>query len=274
MLPLTSLDTWKQLESYGNAEEIPALIEELDKNFSAETLNEICWDNIYHQNSLYESTFATIPYLIEICEKSSDPNFRMEVFINVGVILAEVDVTGRLLEQTFSKSTIDKKTVNSIIASYKHAFERLNAIGESLLDIVPEMDEGDKRHFLAALATAGERYEVAKVFFTYSDNDEYMCACPDCASEFYLWNKDNSLIMYTEDPVFHKDQTGYSITPKAFSVVTSPERIASTNHFEWLLYYVNRLDIQSLKPIIGYLFGEAICPECGGEFEVFDGVAL
>lgn len=272
MLPLTALDTWKQLQSYGLAEDIPALIEELDKSFSTEVLNEICWENIYHQNSLYESTFATIPYLIGICEKSSDPDFRMEAFINIGAILSELDVSGSLLEQTFSESAVDKETIDVITNSYKKAFKRLKGIGGGLFDTVREMGEEDKRSFLAAFATANEKYEVAKVFFTYSDNDEYMCTCLDCDTEYYVWNKDNSLIMYKEDPVFNKDQSGYSITPRVLSVVPSPEKISITNHFEWLLYYVNRFEIQSLKPIIGYLFGEAICPECGGDFEVFDGV--
>ena len=272
MLPLTAPDTWKQLESYGNAEEIPALIEELGKSFSTEILNEICWDCIYHQNSLYESTFATLPYLINICEKSSDPDLRMEAFINIGVILSEMDVTGRLLEQTFSESRLDKETVNAIVSSFKKSFGHLNPIGQDLLEIVPSMEEEDKRHFLAALATANERYEIAKVLFTYSDNDEYMCTCQNCESEYFLWNKDNSLIMYTEDPVFNKDQTGYSITPRVSGVVTSLEKITITDHFAWLLYYVNRLDIESLKPIIRYLFGKAVCPECEGDFEVFDGV--
>lgn len=272
MLPLTALDTWKQLESYGNAEEIPALIEELGKSFSSDILNEICWDCIYHQNSLYESTFATITYLIDVCEKSSDPDFRMEAFINIGVILSELDVTGRLLERTFSESRLDKETVNTIVSSFKKSFEHLKPIGQGLLEIVPSMEEEDKRHFLAALATANERYEIAKVFFTYSDNDEYMCTCPDCEEEYYLWNKDDSLIMYIEDPVFNKDQVGHSITPRALRVVPSLEKVSITDHFQWLLYYVNRLDIQSLKPIIGYLFGKVKCPECGGDFEVFDGV--
>jgi hypothetical protein len=197
----------------------------------------------------------------------------MEAFINMGVILSELDVTGRLLEQTFSESRLDKETVNTIVSSFKKSFKRLNPIGQSLLDIVPAMDEGDKRHFLAALATANERYEIAKVFITYSDNDEYMCTCPDCDAEYYLWNKDNSLIMYTEDPVFNKDQAGYSITPKALTIVTSLEKISITDHFGWLLYYVDRLDIQSLKPIVGYLFGKVKCPECDDDFDVWEGVS-
>lgn len=274
MLPLTALETWKQLENpYGNAEDIPALIEKLECSFSTEILNTICWEYIYHQNSLYEATFATIPYLVSICEKSGDPNFRNETFINIGVILSEMDIDDSLLLQTFDESIVDKEVLNDIIDSYRNAFKRLHAIGQSLFDVVPGMEEEDKRHFLAALATANERYEVAKVFCTYSDNDEYMCSCPDCDSEFYVWNKDSSLILYTEDPVFKKEQPGYSITPRSLNAVPSIENISITNHFEWLLYYVNRLEIQSLKPIIGYLFGEAICPECGGSFEVFDGVS-
>jgi hypothetical protein len=273
MLPLTAPDTWKQLETpYGISEEIPALIEELGESFSTEILNEICWDYIYHQNTLDEVTFATIPYLISICEKSSDENFKMETFINVGVILSEMDAGDKYLFQIFADSTIERGIIDVIIESYKNAFARLKVIGQNLFDMVPEMDEGDKRHFLAAWATANERYDVAKVFSTYSDNDEYMCTCPDCESEFYVWNKDNKLILYTADPVFNKDQSGYSIAPRSLTEVSSIENRSPINHFEWLLYYINRLGIESLRPIIGYLFGEAKCPECQGEFVVFDGV--
>jgi hypothetical protein len=76
----------------------------------------------------------------------------------------------------------------------------------------------------------------------------------------------------TEDPVFNKDQAGHSITPRALSVVTSLEKVSITDHFGWLLYYVNRLDIQSLKPIVGYLFGKVKCQECGDDFDVWEGV--
>lgn len=273
MLPLTAPDIWKQLETpYGAPEEIPALIEELKNSFSTETLNEICWEYIYHQNTLDELTFATIPYLIAICEKSSDQDFKMEAFINIGVILSEMGIDGSLLFETFEKSTLDKEIVNDIVDSYNKTFKRLHVIGESLFDKVPEMDEGDKRHFLAALATANERYDVAKVFCTYSDNDEYMCSCPECDGEFYVWNKDNKLILFIEDPVFNKEQPGYSITPRPLRVVSLLEKVSITNHFEWLLFYINRLDIQSLKPIIGYLFGESKCPECEGDLDVFNGV--
>lgn len=274
MLPLTDPDTWKQLENpYGNSADLPALIAELEKSFSTEILNEICWEYIYHQNSLYEATFATIPHLIRICEKSTDPNFKMAAFMNMGVILAELDVTGILVPQTFDDSTLEKETVAAIINSYNEAFKRLRVIGHSLFNLVPEMQEGDKRIFLAAWASACERYEVGKIFVTYTDNDEYMCLCPDCDSEFHLWNEDNKLILYTEDPVFHKDQTGHPITPKPLPEVPSIEKVSPANHFEWLVFYIDQFNVQSLKPIVGYLFGEAVCPECEGGFEVFDGVS-
>jgi hypothetical protein len=274
MLPLTDLDIWKQLENpYGNSVEIPSLIERLENSFSLEILDEICWEYIYHQNSLYEATFATIPYLISICEKSDDPNYNMTTFFNIGVILSELDVTGRLLSQTFAKSAVDKKIVDAIIASYVKAFEKLKTIGHNLFDIVTEMDEDDKRCFLAALATAYERYDVAKVFSTYSGNDEYMCTCPDCGSEFYLWNKGNRLILYLQDPVFNEEQPGFSITPIPFSEFPSIQNITTTNHFEWLCFFIDHLEIQSLKPVIGYLFGETECPECNGNFNVFEAVS-
>ncbi|HEX6429001.1 MAG TPA: hypothetical protein VF008_14995 [Niastella sp.] len=274
MLTLAALDTWKLLENpFGNSEDIPALIEKLDNSFSAEILNEICWDYIYHQNSLYEATFATIPYLVSICEKADDPYNKMSTFINIGIILSEMDANDELLLQIFSDSIVDRETVNAIISSYKSALKQLPAIGQSLFNMVPELDEDDKRHFLVALATVHERYDVAKVFCTYSGNDEYMCTCPHCDTEFYIWNKENELVLYTQDPVFKKNQPDFPITPRPLSIAQSFENISIGPNYEWLVFYINHLGIYSLQPVIGYLFGETQCPECKTSFDIFDAVS-
>jgi hypothetical protein len=274
MLPLTALDIWKQLENpFGNSENIPALIGKLNNSISTEILDEICWEYIYHQNSLYEATFATIPYLVSICEKNASPDYKMATFINLGIILSEMDAKDELLLQIYSESTVDRETVNSIISSYKSSFERLKEIGQVLFDLVPEMDEEDKRHFLVALATCHDRYNLAKVFCTYSSNEEYMCTCPHCVTEFYVWNVDNQLILYTQDPVSNKNQPGYSITPRSVSIAQPFENISMRTHYEWLMFYIDHLDIESLKPVIGYLFGETKCPECKTNFDVFDAVS-
>lgn len=267
MLNLADLATWEKLESpFENAQEIPALIEQLTNSFSIDILNDICWEYIYHQNALYQSTIATVPYLVAICEKAEDHNYRMATFINLGAILCELDTEDLYLSQLFDDSDIDPETVKTIMASYRDAFKKLNGIGASLFDMVPEMDEEDKRYFLAALATAHERYDIARVISTYSGNDEYMCSCPSCDSEFHLWNEQDKLVMYAQDPVFNKDQPGYPITPRS-------QDKPGDERFDWLVTQIDKLEIHSLKPIAGYLFGEARCPQCNTLFDIFPAVS-
>lgn len=267
MLNLADLATWEKLESpFENSQEIPTLIGRLTNSFSIEILNEICWEYIYHQNTLYEATIATVPHLVAICEKAEDRNYRMATFINLGAILCELDADDLYLSQIYDDSKINPETVGTIMASYKAAFGKLNSIGLSLSDMVPEMDEEDKRYFLAALATANERFDIAKVICTYSGNDEYMCSCPSCDSEFHLWNEQNKLVIYAQDPVFNKNQPGYPVTPR------SQDKPAD-DRFEWLMIHIDKLEIHSLKPIIGYLFGEAQCPQCNTAFGIFPAIS-
>lgn len=61
MINLDRLDIWEKLSGpYDTSEDIPALILDLSKSFSTKTLDKIVWEYIYHQNTIYESTLATL----------------------------------------------------------------------------------------------------------------------------------------------------------------------------------------------------------------------
>jgi hypothetical protein len=274
MLRLTDTDTWAILEGpFNHSRDLPVLIEQLGQTYSEKILNEICWEYMYHQGSLYEATFATFPYLVDLCEKVNDKNFKLQIFLNLGGILSELDAEDTILVQTFAGSKIDKNIVVDIIISFKEYFERLNSIGISLFETIIQKDETEKRCFLGTIAAANKNFKVAKIFWAFIENEEYMCSCPKCDTEFYLENKDDDrLILYTADSFFDKKVEGFLIVPKP-SVDTLPhEMILAKNNFEWLVFNINRLKIESLKSIINYLFGEAKCPKCAQDFEIFKGI--
>jgi hypothetical protein len=274
MLKLTDIDTWTKLTSpYENSRDMPVLIVQLDKTHSEKTLDEICWEYIYHQQSLYEVSFATFPYLVNICETATDASFKLKAFINLGLILSELDADDILLTQTFDNSKLDIDVIKGIIESFKESFRKLKQIGNSLLGTIVKRDESEKRCFLSAIAVANENFKVGKVFSTFMENDEYICSCPKCDTEFYLWNREDKLILYIEDPVFDKKQVGFPVVPKSSLDIQPSEIISSDNNIEWLTFYVDKLKIDSLKFIVNYLFGKINCPECGVKFNIFNAIA-
>ena len=273
MLKLTDIDTWTKLTSpFENSRNIPVLIEQLAKTYSEKTLDEICWKYIYHQQSLYEVTFATFPYLVDFCETATGDSFKLKAFINLGLILSELDADDILLTKTFSNCKLDIDLTKGIIESFKVSFQKLKQIGKSLFETVVKSEENEKRCFLSAIAVANGNFKVGKVFSTFMENDEYMCSCPECDTEFYLWNNEDKLVLYIEDPVFDKIQVGFPVVPKSSVDIQFSEIISSENNFEWLTFYINKLKIDSLKSIINDLFGEINCPECSKKFNIFNAI--
>ena len=273
MLKLTDIDSWTKLTSpYENSGGIPVLIEQLGNTYSGKTLDEICWEYIYHQQSLYEVTFATFPYLIGFCETTTDVSFKLKAFINLGLILSELDADDILLTQTFGNSRLDIDVIKALIESFKESFQKLKQIGKSLFETVVKRDESKKRCFLSAIAVANENFKVGKVFSTFMENNEYMCSCPECDTEFYLWNEDDRLVLYIDDPVFDKKQVGFPVVPKSSLDIKPSEIISSDNNIGWLTFYIDKLKIDSLKSIINYLFGEINCPECSEKFNIFNAI--
>ncbi|GEM_PF-1974948 len=274
MVKLDEIKTWEKLNSPSvNSGKIPALIKELNIAYSSQILDELCWECIYHQNSLYEVTFAAVPYLIDFCESTNNKGHKLDLFLNLGVILCELDRNENLLYDTFKNSKYDKETIKDIIETFKISFEKLKSIATSLFDFIIEKEEIKKRYFLASLAVAHKNFKMAKVFSVYSENEEYICNCPKCNEEFYLWNVEEKLILYTDDPVFNKNQEEFLIQEKLQENIKSSHIITENNNLEWLTFYIEKFNIFSLKSIVNYLFGEIDCPKCKSRFEVFDAIS-
>jgi len=269
MLELTK-EKWAKIDNpYGNSENIPGLIKTLEKTLDKEIFEELVSGYMYHQGSLYTATFAAFPYLMQIAENTGNMDFRLDTLLNLGVILSEYTGDNEM-NQIFENSELDTETVKDIKNSFKIAFKRLNSMAESLMGTILQKKESDKRYFLLALATANSVYEVSSVLWKYSDNEEYVCVCPECEEEFFLWENNGKLDLYTEDPVFEKDQKKYPVQPAGLNKTDYSKEIIPSKNYEWLSYYIDKLNIESLKVTINYLFGTVVCPCCETKFKVFE----
>jgi len=89
MLDVNNIEEWRKIDSpFQNSEDIPLLITKLRNTLDKEILVELTSEYMYHQGSIYESTFAVFPHLIEICESCKDLNYRLETLLYLSVDLA------------------------------------------------------------------------------------------------------------------------------------------------------------------------------------------
>lgn len=272
MLPLTEISEWKKLGSaFNNSEEIPELIQKLSETFDIDLMIEITTEYISHQMSLYEVTFAVFPYLIELIEKAEDHEFKLETFLYTMAIFSEYGGDGEM-DFIFLDSKCDPEKIVEIKNTFNNSFGKLNQIAVLLEFDILKKDEYDKRHFLTALAVSNRIFEVSSVLWRYSENEEYICTCPSCGESLTLWNENDRLVQYKEDPVFVKDQEQFPVEPATLSKAEYSKTIISEKNYQWLSYYIDKLEVESLRVIINYLFGKTTCGYCRTEFVVFENI--
>lgn len=272
MLQLNDKTEWDKLDSpFRNSAEIPKLIEKLAKTFDHDLLVEITTEYISHQMSLYEITFATFPHLIAICENTDDPTFRLQTLLDVSVVFSDYGGDEEM-DAIFANSKCEASTISEIKKAFKEAFKKLNSIANSLTHYILRQDDSEKKYFLLALAVANEIHPVSDILWRYHENEEYECCCPKCDELFVLWNEDDRLVIYKEDPVSEKAQEKFPVQPSSLSPANFSETISANKNYEWLSYYIHSLNIESLKTTVNYLFGKSNCPYCKAEFNVFENI--
>lgn len=261
MLKLEPLHIWEKLSSpYGNSEEIPALLSELSKTYDKEIADELLWEYIYHQGSVYENTFATFPYLLKIACESDKLTFKLDIIVSLGVVLVDYDETSDL-ENIFEGSLLHTKNQEIIREAFLKAFQEFKEVVANSFAEANILEEADKKFLLATYLVTIRKHTEANIFINFSGNDEYVFICPHCKEETFLWNEDNILNAYVKDPVFHKEQKIHHI---------DIEKLSSA--LAWFEDLVHQIDITSLKPLLPYLKGFLACPHCGKASNVFEGI--
>ncbi len=260
MIRLDETVIWKQLSGpYGNSEEIPPLIADLAETNKKEIADQLIWEYLYHQGTVYECTLASIPHLLKIANESSDPDFKLDLILSLGTVLIGLDVDSNL-DDIFHEDMLRENLKYRIKTAFK---ESIVAFKTLVADVLPQAklaDEASKRWYLVARLAADKRHKEAEVFNTFNENDEYMFVCPSCEEETFLWNEDNVLNAYDKDPV--------NDNKKKIDLRVDP----SSTNLDWLEDIVDEINIESIKPLITYFNGNINCYRCTEESNVFEGI--
>ncbi|MBW5466906.1 hypothetical protein GPJ61_03315 [Brevibacillus formosus] len=274
MLDLAS-PVWGKLQGpHGLSDRIPALIQHIGHDYFSEEKEELYWELLYHQNTIYPCTYAAFPYLVEIALKTEDPDILLDIFISCGIFEASsenaphLDVPSEFLrDQT---PLLDNETIREIYREYRHAILSLTGQTESILHLARMGEhDADKRYILAADAAFRGDKDIANMLLTFSAGDEYVTVCPSCDQSIYLWpvEEEEILFAYEDDPVSHG-------TAKRFSIV--PKRPDMTNDSGLQRLYQRALEIRDKKLLahLPYLAGELNCCSCDAPIQVWSGLFL
>ena len=251
--------------AYGKAGDIPGMILQLRENFGSERKNDLFYGNLCHQNSTYSATFAAVPHIVEIAfQPDSTAENQAYIVIFCGSVHAY-----RLLcyYDSYEKSAAGDNFVlmEEIKNAYVQAIEKISPLAEKLLES-EVLDEEYKRHLFFSFLAFHEQENLSRMFFEFSELDEFIFDCPYCENEIYLWAEDEILVAYKKDPVFIK-----KFNQKAVKFELSPAMIdwkdwngeySEEQKAKWILFLAEKYDIKTLKYQIPYLFGEMTCPHC------------
>ncbi|WP_143312809.1 hypothetical protein [Chitinophaga eiseniae] len=269
---------WQFLSGpYGIDESLPEAIAGLKAAYSKELLDDIIWERIYHQNTLYENTFAAIPHLLELVVDSTDAEMQLDMLCNLAVLISEdynPPLRDTIPAEYRDNTNVTPGQIRSIYNDYLLALEQLPALCTTLLPVARAgSEEDDKTYFLAAMAVAYGQRAFARVFIRYNSGEEYIAHCEACGTDTFIWPKEDRLLCFREDPAFHKEQEAFPITPHPDPTPSwESTTITAANSYAWGYHVLSQLDMPTLKDHWPYLFGTASCPDCGESWNVFESI--
>lgn len=271
MLDLSS-PVWQQLHGpFGSSEAVPGLLQQLQEDYTTEVKDELYWEHLFHQDSIYSITYAALPYLSQLARESDDPEVRMDIYATCGIFVAnQLTVHSGNLPAEFAHQNppLAKEIVQEIYTAYLTAVEQLGMLSEEIFRYAEgaQKDDLEKRYILAADAAYRGDQAVAGILLTYSEGDEYNAACPSCYEEMYIWPNENSpgMTAYSDDPVFNGKENGQAVIPSALDSI-KPEDSPLVRLWQAAYTIKNGQLLEQLP----YLCGHVSCPACGEALEIW-----
>lgn len=270
MLSLTSTK-WELLDGpYGNGGHIPSLITSLQQNYDQEQANELYYEELYHQNTIYSCTYAAVPYLAQMALDSSDLRTQLDITMVCGMFEAwnELPVNEHHNEPPNEWYDYfvdwDTEEVVDIYQSYQQSIQRLQPLLEEVIPQSDQIEESEKIYLLAAAAALyGYRY-WAKCFLMYSDGEEYIGVCSSCNQDLYIWTDQHSELtewrVYPTDPVINIQTNYQKIRPNV--------EYQNQVDLKWLYTYMTSLQMTSHVAQLTYLSGKVKCPHCSDDISI------
>lgn len=272
MLDLASLVWGKMDGPYGSAENVPQLIKQLQKQYEEAVTVELYWEQLFHQNTIYSSTLAAVPYLAEIARRSQSLEVKLDIFVTCGLFEANrCESSGAGYELPVELQPLMDRAgmvaCMDIYNSYMTAIAELAGYSSDMMRFAAEVgkDNGEKRYVIAADAAYRGWRGAAEVLITFSEGDEYVASCLSCGEDIYIWPspEDDKLLAYRSDPVFHAEQESISITPS---------QAIRDNELVVLQQLCSDIGESRLMRHIPYLAGQVSCPSCGASCQIWPGL--
>lgn len=261
MLALDNIHIWEKLSSpYGNSGEIPALLMALAHTPSKAIADELVWEYIYHQGSVYENTLATVPHLIQIIQNSANETFNLDLLISLGIVLWGFDDSSDLTG-IFQADVLPPKEIADITQAFMASLPAFRQLVDQAAPLAKQLPEDEKRFYLVAHLVSRSQHKAAEVFKVFSGNDEYIFVCPHCAAESFLENEQDTLQAYDQDPILTQSQQKLAI-----------DQNTHRQDLQWLEALVQRFEIHSLAPLLPYFAGQLACHQCQQTTHVFAGM--
>lgn len=226
---------WASLrDGYGNAADIPALINAWVETPSEERLSDL-WGRLCHQGTVYPASFKAVPLLYQSCS-SLPPIHRRNALMLIGAILASTDRHGG--------AAPDDATLRLI-----PTFQQLIEAGLGDVDV----DESEFPYLLqAAAAFRGE--PIWGRVFDHLATEEFDGVCPECGSRFFIATGRDGYFVAAEDYARHAGAKRIQIAPRL------PDAMPPIG--VWLYEHATRHKKAETARGVAHLFGETTCPVC------------
>jgi hypothetical protein len=240
---------WKTLHhAYGDASDIPGLLDRLSDDPSEEVLTEL-WFRVFHQGTVYSASYPALEPLCKVAE-GLPPAKRIRLLVLIGGIIASEHLSG-----------VDQRPVDLIGA----LIPKLQKLVEENL----RLRGVDRTNFIyllqAACAFDGELF-----WGQYLDNlndGEFEGCCPACEHDLYLVIGEYGFFTTAEEWVTK------GANPKRERIKPA-ELTALSGRAVWLYEAAVKYHQPDVAFAIRHLFGTTKCLECGASFDVAEAIAL
>lgn len=272
MLTLTD-EYWNELDDHtGQISEWLGIVK---KDFNSDVKDELFYDALSEHYEISPAAFAAVPHLFEIAEINKDLNARTETISLCGFIHAfgkfENLPDGRRTISDLKKIPLGQSILERIQKEYFESVERLQKFSLNQLGKEENSPQNKIELFIALLAFCEQR-KLSRIFYYFSAFDDYILSCPRCENETYLWAEDERIVAYKEDAVFNKKAEKFEVKPVEISRKNWNGEFSDEQPAEWILFLVEKHNIDPLKYQIPYLFSQIDCPHCGQSIKILENI--
>lgn len=240
---------WKALShAYGEASNIPALIEKLSRDSNDIAWGEL-WNYLCHQGTVYSASYAALIPLLKFVQTLA-PSERLVPLMLMGAIVASDDIVG-----------MDERPVD-IIEQIAPALQQLAE--ESL-----RLSENDTATFIclleAAAAFNGDLFWGK--YLNHLVDGEFPGRCPVCQHDLYIVIGADGFFVTAQDWVKPRD------TKSRRAPIAPAERASLSGRSNWLHDTALQYHQPDVASWIRHIFGTTECPACDMGCDVAQAIA-